>query len=135
MVESCEVELYDIETTSENGKTIYRVLIATTDIDGISIDKCAEISRLISPLLDVEAPIKGVYFLEVSSPGIERKLSTKNHFKLSLNLLVKIHLFDTTLLDGKLIKADDDNITLLIDNDEEIIKYDEIEKAKTYWQW
>ena len=135
MVESCDAKLYDIETTSENDKTIYRVLIATEDDNKISIDKCAEISRLISPLIDIDPPVKGVYFLEVSSAGIERKLSKKHHYKLSLDLSVRVTLSDTTVIEGKLIQADDDGIKVLVDKDEEIIKYDDIYKAKTYWQW
>ena len=76
-VESLGAKLYDITTTKEHDRNIFRVLV-TAD-GGISLDKCAEISRMISPILDVDEPMSGEYILEVSSPGIERKLRKKEN--------------------------------------------------------
>ena len=75
-VESLGANLYDIVTTKEHDRNIFRVLVTTPN--GISLDKCAEISRMISPILDVDEPMNGEYTLEVSSPGIERKLKKKS---------------------------------------------------------
>lgn len=77
-VEGCGVSLYDIVNLKENDMNIYRVYI--TSNEGISLDKCAEVSRQISPLLDVHEPLSGKYNLEVSSPGIERKLKKPSSF-------------------------------------------------------
>ncbi len=47
---------------------------------GITIDHCEEVSRALSELLDIKDPISHAYTLEVSSPGIERPLTKKDHF-------------------------------------------------------
>ena len=72
IVESCGVSVYDTEVVTEFEKRIFRLYI--TSKEGISLDKCAEVSRILSPIFDVEPPLEGEYTLEVSSPGIERKL-------------------------------------------------------------
>ena len=132
-VKGCGVELYDIVTTKENDRNIFRILISSKD--GVSLDKCAEVSRLISPILDIEEPLNGEYNLEVSSPGIERKLKKPQHFKASLEEKVKVKDFEKNVLKGKLIFADDNEIKLLTDHGEEIITYDEISSASTYFEW
>jgi ribosome maturation factor RimP len=72
IVESCGVSLYDTEVANEFDKKIFRIYI--TSKEGINLDKCAEISRILSPIFDLEPPLEGEYLFEVSSPGIERKL-------------------------------------------------------------
>ena len=51
---------------------------------GISVDDCAEVSHQVSGLLDVENPIQQGYRLEVSSPGLDRPLSKREHFEAAL---------------------------------------------------
>lgn len=97
-VESLGANLYDITTAREHDKNIFRVSV-TAD-GGISLDKCAEISRMISPILDVNEPMNGEYVLEVSSPGIERKLKKKEHFIASVGEKVKIKDFSTEVYKG-----------------------------------
>ena len=78
IVENSGLKLYDIVTKKEHERNIFRVVV--TSKDGVNLDKCAEISRLISPILDIDEPMGGKYNLEVSSPGIERKLKKPEHF-------------------------------------------------------
>lgn len=59
---------------------------------GVSLDDCEQVSRLVSPLLDVENIIESRYFLEVSSPGINRRIRKKNDFEKYVGAKVKIHL-------------------------------------------
>ncbi|MFA7570252.1 MAG: ribosome maturation factor RimP [Sulfurimonadaceae bacterium] len=132
-VEGCGVSLYDIVNLKENDNNIYRVYI--TSSEGISLDKCAEVSRQISPLLDVHEPLSGKYNLEVSSPGIERKLKKPAHFKASINENIRIKDFEKNILEGKLLRADDNEIVLQTEHGEEIISYDEISLASTYYEW
>ena len=132
-VEGCGVSLYDIVNLKENDNNIYRVYI--TSSEGISLDKCAEVSRQISPLLDVHEPLSGKYNLEVSSPGIERKLKKPAHFKASINENIRIKDFEKNILEGKLVRADDNEIVLQTEHGEEIISYDEISLASTYYEW
>jgi len=82
-------ELVDIDLRiGANG--LLRLFIDSQD--GVTLDDCETVSRQISALLDVEDPIPGSYVLEVSSPGIERRLRTEGHFRRHVNEEVKIQL-------------------------------------------
>jgi len=65
-------ELVQIEYRPQGGISVLRVFI--DKVGGVSISDCAEMSRRLSVLLDVEDPIPEGYVLEVSSPGVERPL-------------------------------------------------------------
>ena len=123
----------DIVNVKENDTSIYRIFI--TSKDGINLDKCAEISRLISPLLDVHEPLGGKYNLEVSSPGIERKLKRPAHYISSIGENVSIKDYDKNIVKGKLKSADENEIVVVAEHGEEIITYDEISSASTYHDW
>jgi len=133
VVESMDLSLYDIMTVSEGGDTIYRILINSKD--GISL-KCGEVTRVLNPLLDVTPPVKGDYRLEVSSPGIERKLKTLKHFNASIGEKVKVVLISNEVLQGPLVKVVGNMITV---NDEQVneqtIPFDEVIRAATYFEW
>ena len=133
IVENNDLKLYDIVTTKEHDRNIFRVVV--TSKDGVNLDKCAEISRLISPLLDIEEPLNGVYNLEVSSPGIERKLKKKEHFIASIGELVKVKNYETEVFKGELLSADDEKIIVKTEFGEEEVKYDNILSAATYFEW
>ena len=86
LVASLGLELYDTAVVNEGDETIYRVSVIDTEIEdgkrkGVSLDKCVELTHLISPLLDVTPPVSGEYRLEVGSAGIERKLVKLSHFQ------------------------------------------------------
>ncbi len=132
-LKGCGVELYDLVSTKENDTNIFRVFI--TSPDGINLDKCAEVSRLISPILDIDEPMMGKYNLEVSSPGIERKLKKVQHYKGSIGEKVRIKDFDKNIVKGKLLSADDNEIKVETEHGVEIISYDEISAASTYYEW
>ena len=57
LARECGVQLYDVETVSENGRTIYRISI--TKAGGVGLDDCERLSRLLSPIYDVEPPLEG----------------------------------------------------------------------------
>lgn len=90
-------ELWDTEYVKEGSEWYLRITIDKPD--GIFIDDCEKVHRLIEPLLDETDPIEGAYRLEVSSPGIERELRTDLHFKTSVGKEVTLKLF--TALNGK----------------------------------
>ena len=129
----CGLEFYDSETVSENGKTIYRVFVTKTG--GVSLDDCEKLSRILSPIFDIEPPVSGEYFLEVSSPGLERKLSKMEHFSKSIGELVKITTSEKDKICGKILKFEDENLYLDTDDGEICIKFSDIKKAKTYIEW
>jgi len=132
-VESLGAQLYDIVSTREHDDNIYRVLV--TAPGGINLDKCAEISRMISPILDIDEPMGGKYRLEVSSPGIERKLKRTEHFIASIGEKVRVKDIATETYKGELIAATEDNITVKTELGEEVIEYGSILSASTYFEW
>jgi ribosome maturation factor RimP len=134
-VEGCGVKLYDIVQVRENDSNIYRILI--TSADGINLEKCEEVSRLVSPILDVNEPMRGDYFLEVSSPGIERKLKTLEHLQASVGENVKGKEYSTEKFKGKLIGFDEANNFTFEDEDGDqfTINYDDILSCSTYFNW
>ena len=134
-VEGCGVNLYDTVTAREHYDNIYRIYISSPN--GINLDKCAEVSRMVSPLLDINEPMNGKYKLEVSSPGIERKLKTLNHFMGSIGDNIKIKEYSTETLKGELLEVlEDGTITIKDkDGDTQTTKFDEILSASTYFEW
>jgi len=133
-VEGCGVDLYDIQQTKEHKINILRVFISSKE--GVNLDKCAHVSRMISPLLDIQEPMSGKYTLEVSSPGIERKLKTYHHFECSVDSNVKIKRYSTETIKGRILSVVDGLITIInLDNQKEEIKYDDILSASTYYEW
>jgi len=138
IIEDCGVGLYDTESVVENEYKIYRVFI--THKDGINLDKCAEVTRIISPILDLDPPMSGKYALEVSSPGIERKLITKEHFKQSIGENVKVKLLGeegNTNIQGRLMKVENKQITVYDKESQDDVSFSlaEVIKARTYFQW
>lgn len=133
IVESCGVSLYDTEIASEFDKKIFRIYI--TSKEGISLDKCAEISRILSPIFDLEPPLEGEYLFEVSSPGIERKLTKPEHYNVSIGEKVKIKLKTKEKFIG-LLEAFDGNVaSVRVENELRQVALDEIESARTYFEW
>jgi len=134
-VKGCGVELYDVVQTKENKKNILRILITATG--GVSLDKCSEVSRMVSPLLDLYDPIRGEYNLEVSSPGIERKLRTLNHYQTSVGENVKVKNYATETLKGKLLSVTEEGLLTIedINNGNSEIKFDDILSGATYFEW
>ena len=128
IVEDNGCDLYDIEITEENGHKFYRVYI--TKAGGVKLSDCEAINNLISPIFDIEEPIRDKYFLEVSSPGLERKLKKKEHFQKSIGERVKLNTTDGKLK-GILTYADDEKIKV----NEKEINYNDIKKAKVYIDW
>ncbi|MBE7060550.1 MAG: ribosome maturation factor RimP [Ruminococcaceae bacterium] len=84
-------EVYDIEYKKE-GKDYYLRIFIDKD-GGVGINDCENYSRLISPMLDSEDPIKDNYILEVSSPGMFRKLNTEKHFEKYIGSRVEVKLY------------------------------------------
>ncbi len=133
MVESIGLKLYDTSIVSENDETIFRVNV--TSSEGVSMDKCVEATKLISPLLDVTPPIRDEYRLEVSSPGIERKLRTLDHFRHSMGEKVKMITLEKEKLRGTVLRVEKDTIVIATDEGEDAVKFGNIAKANTYFEW
>jgi len=133
IIEANGAALYDIEVVTEFDETVYRVFITKTG--GIKLDLCATISNELSPFLDVHPPMSGHYRLEVSSPGIERKLKKPVHFQNAIGEKVKIKLGAGEKLKGTLKSADNNGIVVETKAGEESYSYSELNSSKTYFEW
>ncbi|MDR2636168.1 MAG: ribosome maturation factor RimP [Campylobacteraceae bacterium] len=129
IISSCGAKLYDFETVTENGHKIVRIYI--TCEEGVTLEKCEEVSKIISPIFDLDPPVSGKYFLEVSSPGIERALKLPKHFKASIGAKVNIKLNGGESLQGVIKSANDESVEI----DEQVINYSDISRAKTFFEW
>ena len=107
--------------------------------DGIGLDDCEKVSRHLSAFLDEEDPIESNYLLEVSSPGLERKLSRVKHYQDNIGKKIDVRLYRA--IDGKkkmtviLESADDNGITILDGSTELNIKYEDISKASLHFEF
>ena len=77
----------------------YHLEITIDSENGINIEDCERVHRAIDPILDEKDPIEGFYYLEVSSPGIERELRTEEHYLWAVGERVEAKLFSA--LDGR----------------------------------
>jgi len=84
-------ELYDIEYVKEGGDRILRLYIDKED--GIDINDCECVSRAVEVVLDEQDLIPGEYRLQVSSPGVERKLKKPAHFTRFIGSKVEVRLY------------------------------------------
>jgi ribosome maturation factor RimP len=123
-------ELYHIEYIKEQGEYYLRIYIDKPE--GISLEDCEKVSRKTSDLLDETDPISDSYYLEVSSPGIERMLYNNKHLKkyINSNIVVKLSkLFNgSKKYEGKLLSFDDNIITIEYENSNISIPRDIVNK-------
>lgn len=107
--------IYDVEYVKEGG-VWYLKVYADKEEAGISIDECELINRALGDELDRADTIRENYILEVSSPGIERKLKTPEHFKKYTGRIVDVGLYKaidgSKALTGVLVNYADDSITV-----------------------
>lgn len=130
-VEDLGCELWGIEC-----QRVGRYLTVRLFIDkegGVTVEDCADVSRQVSAVLDVEDPIADKYNLEVSSPGLDRPLFTLNQFERYLGQEILLHLripvTDRRKWQGQLAKIENDMITLIVDGKEQVLAFGNIQKA------
>ena len=102
---------------------------------GISLDDCSRVSQQLSAVLDVEDPVDVPYRLEISSPGIDRKLFTVEQLKSSIGNKVKVKttwpIDERRNIRGILQDADDENITVITEDAKNfVIPVEAIKNAK-----
>lgn len=84
-------ELYDVEYAKEGKDYFLRIFIDKNE--GIDLNDCEKVNDAVNPILDNADYIKEQYFLEISSPGIERTLRKDKHLKQNIGEKVEIKLF------------------------------------------
>ena len=130
-VEDLGCDLWGIEC-----QRVGRYLTVRLFIDkegGVTVDDCADVSRQVSAVLDVEDPIADKYNLEVSSPGLDRPLFTLAQYTRYVGQEIVVHLripvADRRKWQGELAKIENDMITLILDKQEQVLAFGNIQKA------
>ena len=130
--------IYDIMYVKEGKDYYLRIFIDNEN--GISLNDCDKVNDAITDMLDSANYIKDQYFLEISSPGIERNIRTDKHLQLNLNEEINVKLFKAIEkkkeLEGILKKFDDETITLENENNDDIIiQRNNISSMKRAFKW
>jgi ribosome maturation factor RimP len=130
-VEETGKELLGVEFISAGNHSVLRLFIDHEN--GIDVDDCAEVSRQVGAILDVEDPISSEYSLEVSSPGLDRPLFDKAHFEAVVNETVEVKismpLNGRRKFKGKLVAVDNDSLIVMVDNEEYELVISNIDKS------
>ena len=137
IAEELSYDIYHIEYVKESGEYYLRIYIDKES--GIDLNDCEKVSNEINEILDKADYIKEQYYLEVSSPGIERKLRKDKHLEQNISKNVEIKLFKKDNngkkeYTGKLKAFNQEEI--IIETDKEIaIERKNIAQIKTIYEW
>lgn len=131
-VEGLGYELTDLEVRLGGKGGLIRVFVDKAD--GIDLDDCEKVSLAVSALLDVEDPVPGNYNLEVSSPGLDRKLTKVEHFQRFAGEIVKVQMRfpieGRRRFRGTLVSSDDENIVVEVDGESHSLPLKTIDTAR-----
>ena len=132
--------VYDVMYVKEGKDNYLRIFIDTDKKEGISLNDCETVNNGITDFLDEKNFIKSQYFLEISSPGIERRIRDDEQLEQNLNSKVEVHLYkaiekEKTII-GILEKFDDNTVTIKKSDEKEIIiEKNNITNMKTVFNW
>ena len=130
--------IWDVEFVKEGGRRILRITIDSEE--GITIDDCEKLHRAIDPVLDEADPIEEAYYLEVSSPGIERDLKNDMHISACEGWDVEVRLYapidNSKVFRGKLLELGE-NGEIRIDISGEVREFERaaVAKVQTYFEF
>jgi ribosome maturation factor RimP len=131
-VEAMGFALWGIEYLSQGRHSVLRIYIERDS--GISADDCAAVSAQVSAILDVEDPITGEYTLEVSSPGMDRRLFRLEQYSAYVGEIVDLQLRSPfegrRKFKGVLKGIEGGDIVVQIDDHEFLLPHDSIDKAR-----
>ena len=125
-------ELSDLELRLGGKGGLVRVFIDKPE--GVGLADCERVSEAVSALLDVEDPVPGHYDLEVSSPGLDRKLTKVEHFQRFAGQTVKVKtrfpIDGRRRFRGRLVSADEDRILVEVDGESHTLELATIDTAR-----
>jgi ribosome maturation factor RimP len=131
-IERLGYELSDLEVKIGGKQGALRVFIDKPD--GIGLADCEKVSLAVSALLDVEDPLPGHYDLEVSSPGLDRKLTKFEHFQRFEGETVKVQMRfpieGRRRFRGTLVSSDEENIVVDVDGESHTLPVATIDTAR-----
>ena len=137
IAEELGVWIWDVEFVKEGARRILRITIDSEE--GITIDDCEKLHRAIDPVLDEADPIEEQYYLEVSSPGIERELKNDMHIYACEGWDVELKLYapmnGSKLFRGVLLPLGE-NGNILLDIAGETVEFERsaVAKISTYFE-
>jgi len=128
------LDLYDLEMVKGT------LNVVVTRPGGVDLEALTKANRVISEWLDLNDPIAGRFTLDVSSPGLERKLRTPAHFASTVGEVVTLRELregePTRRLEGTVVAADETSVTLHDDeHGDVVVPLDAIERARTVFKW
>jgi ribosome maturation factor RimP len=131
-VEALGFELWGLEHLSQGRHSLIRLYIDAEN--GVTVGDCAEVSRQVSAVMDVEDPISGEYTLEVSSPGVDRLLFRLDQYPQYVGEWIELRLrvpFDgRRKFKGTLKGLEGEDVVVQVDNDEFMLPLSAIDKAQ-----
>jgi len=131
-IERLGYELTDLEARLNGQGGLLRLTIDKPD--GIDLDDCEKVSHAVSALLDVEDPVPGNYNLEVSSPGLDRKLTKREHFQRfkgeTLKVSMRFPIEGRRRFRGTLVSSNDENIVVEVDGESHSLPLAMIDTAR-----
>ena len=132
------LELLATEVAGNGPKTVLKLIVDGPD--GVTLDQCASVSRQASAILDVEDPIRHSYTLEVSSPGLDRKLYRREDYTRYVGRRVKVRMHPSyrehRLITGELLGAGSSVVRISEDSGGEVeLPLDEIFEARLEVDW
>lgn len=131
-IESLGFELWGLELISPNRRPTLRLYIDGEN--GVTVDDCAQVSRHVSSVLDVEDPIRSEYTLEVSSPGVDRLLFKAAQYPLYVGEPIEIRLrfpFEgRRKFKGWLRGLENDDVVVQVDDHEYLLPLKQIDRAQ-----
>lgn len=137
VVESMGYVFWGLEHISQGKHSVLRIFIDHSD--GINVDHCAEVSRQVSSVLDVEDPISQEYTLEVSSPGMDRPIFTLEQYQSLAGNVIDLRLrmaFDgRRKFKGLLVGVEQEDVVIQVDNNEYLLPIELIDKANVVPQF
>lgn len=132
VVERLGLELVDVEFVKEGASWYLRVYIDKPG--GIEVDDCQAVSGQVSDLLDQHDPITQAYYLEVSSPGLDRSLKKDKDFEKYTGELIKLNTYapldGKKSFTGKLLGLQDDGIHLEVNGQERVFPREKVSSVK-----
>ena len=131
LVVEAGAELVELQLVQRKSSALLRLLVDKPG--GINLDDCAEISRRAAFLLETNDPLEGRYTLEVSSPGLDRPLTTASDFRRKVGEMIRLFVKDgerTFEVTGEIVSAEENKVTLMTAKGEDNFLLENVVRGK-----
>jgi ribosome maturation factor RimP len=137
VLDELDLELVDVEYVTERGRPILRVTIDKPG--GIIVDDCAAVSREIGDLIEINDTLSGKYVLEVSSPGLNRRLKKEKDFVQAVGKKVRLKTVSPIdkkrNFEGKLLSFEEGTLLMDLGNSQVQLSLMDLKKANLVYEF